>query len=50
VLMGDYAAAAARWESQPITPGIPIGEPVPLFTKLDPSVIEEELARLDPGE
>ena len=25
----------------------PIGEPVPLFAKLDPSVVEEELARLD---
>jgi methionyl-tRNA synthetase len=49
VLMGDYNTKAV-WESQPITPGVVIGEPVPLFTKLDPSVIEEELARLDPGE
>ncbi|MCU1602875.1 MAG: metS [Frankiales bacterium] len=47
VLMGDYASAQAVWESQPIVPGTPIGEPVPLFTKLDPSVIEEELARLE---
>ncbi len=46
VLMGDYAAAEAVWESQPITPGTPIGAPVPLFTKLDPSVVDEELARL----
>ena len=46
VLMGDYAAAQAVWESQPITPGVVIGEPVPLFTKLDPSVVDEELARL----
>ena len=50
VLMGDYASAQAVWESRPITPGVTIGEPVPLFTKLDPSIIEEELARLDPGE
>ena len=50
VLMGDYASAQAVWESQPIVPGTPIGEPVPLFTKLDPSVIEEELARLEQGE
>ena len=50
VLMGDYASAQAVWESRPITPGAPIGPPVPLFTKLDPSVIEQELARLDPGE
>ena len=47
VLRGDYASAAARWESQPITPGVVIGEPVPLFTKLDPSVVAEELARLE---
>jgi methionyl-tRNA synthetase len=46
VLMGDYASAAAVWASRPITPGVVIGEPVPLFTKLDPSVVEEELARL----
>jgi methionyl-tRNA synthetase len=48
VLMGDYDTKAV-WESQPITPGVVIGEPVPLFTKLDPSVIEEELARLEQG-
>ena len=48
--MGDYAAAQAVWESQPITPGVVIGEPVPLFAKLDPSVVEEELARLDADE
>jgi methionyl-tRNA synthetase len=47
VLMGDYASAQAVWESQPIVPGVVIGEPVPLFTKLDPSVVEEELARLE---
>ncbi|MFN2540266.1 MAG: methionine--tRNA ligase [Mycobacteriales bacterium] len=46
VLMGDYATAAV-WESQPIKAGVPIGEPVPLFVKLDPSVVEEELARLE---
>jgi methionyl-tRNA synthetase len=49
VLMGDYKTAAV-WDSLPIKPGVPIGEPVPLFAKLDPSVVEEELARLDPGE
>jgi methionyl-tRNA synthetase len=46
VLMGDYATQA-KWESQPITPGAEIGPPVPLFAKLDPSVVEEELARLE---
>ncbi|MDP9183374.1 MAG: methionine--tRNA ligase, partial [Actinomycetota bacterium] len=49
VLMGDYKTAAT-WESSPIRIGTPIEPPTPLFTKLDPSVVDEELARLDPGE
>ena len=49
VLMGDYATEAV-WKSQPIRPGTPIALPVPLFTKLDPSVIQEELDRLAPPE
>ncbi|MCW2606084.1 MAG: metS [Frankiales bacterium] len=47
VLTGDYASAAAVWESRPIVPGTPMSTPTPLFTKLDPSVVEEELARLE---
>jgi methionyl-tRNA synthetase len=47
VITGDYAAAAARWESAPIRPGTPLAAPAPLFTKLDASVIDEELARLE---
>ncbi len=46
VITGDYAAAAARWESAPIRPGTPLAAPAPLFTKLDAGVIDEELARL----
>ena len=46
VLMGDYDTAAV-WRSQPITPGVEIGPPAPLFVKLDPSVVDEELARLE---
>ncbi len=45
VLMGDYASAAA-WASQPVVPGTPIGAPRPVFTKLDLSVVDDELARL----
>jgi methionyl-tRNA synthetase len=45
VITGDYVTAA-RWESQPVTPGTPLATPAPLFTKLDPSIVEEELARL----
>jgi methionyl-tRNA synthetase len=48
VLMGDYATAA-RWESSPIKVGTPIEPPTPLFAKLDPSVVDEELARLEQG-
>jgi len=46
VLTGDYGTAA-RWESQPITAGTPLAPPKPLFAKLDPSVVDEELARLE---
>jgi len=44
---GDYTVTP-RWESRPITVGAPIAKPSPIFTKLDPSVVEEELARLKP--
>ncbi len=46
--MGDYASAAV-WESRPIRVGQPIGPPTPLFRKLEPSVVDEELARLEGG-
>jgi methionyl-tRNA synthetase len=46
VITGDYRSAAARWESMPIRPGTPLAAPVPLFAKLDASVVDEELARL----
>ncbi len=45
VLTGDYGAFPA-WESAPIAVGAPVGPPVPVFTKLDASVVDEELARL----
>jgi methionyl-tRNA synthetase len=45
VITGDYGTAA-RWASEPVKPGTPLAPPTPLFTKLDPSIVEEELARL----
>jgi methionyl-tRNA synthetase len=46
VITGDYRTAA-HWASEPIKPGTPVVPPVPLFAKLDPSVVDEELARLE---
>ncbi|MGH3095917.1 MAG: methionine--tRNA ligase [Streptosporangiales bacterium] len=46
VLTGEYDTGA-RWESTPIKPGTPLAKPTPVFTKLDPSVADEEVARLE---
>jgi methionyl-tRNA synthetase len=48
VLTGDYDTGA-RWVSTPIEPGRPIAPPTPIFAKLDPSVVDSELARLESG-
>ncbi|HET8594814.1 MAG TPA: methionine--tRNA ligase, partial [Intrasporangium sp.] len=45
VITGDYSATPA-WESRPVVVGTPIGKPTPVFTKFDPSVVEEEIARM----
>ncbi|MGZ4448376.1 MAG: methionine--tRNA ligase [Nocardioides sp.] len=47
VITGDYTATPA-WESRPVVVGTPVAKPSPIFTKLDPSVVDEELARLTP--
>ncbi len=46
VLTGEYDTGA-RWESVPIKAGTPLAAPTPVFTKLDPSIVDEELARLE---
>ncbi|MDQ6874646.1 MAG: methionine--tRNA ligase [Actinomycetota bacterium] len=48
VLTGDYDTGA-RWESVPIVAGTPLAPPAPVFTKLDPSIVDDELARLEGG-
>jgi methionyl-tRNA synthetase len=45
VITGDYTATPT-WESRPVKAGTPVAKPSPIFAKLDPSVVEEELARL----
>jgi methionyl-tRNA synthetase len=45
VITGDYSATP-RWETRPVTVGAKVDKPVPVFTKFDPSVVDEELARL----
>jgi methionyl-tRNA synthetase len=47
-LTGDYSGFP-RWESVPVVPGTPVAKPVPVFTKLDASVVDDELARLAGG-
>jgi methionyl-tRNA synthetase len=46
VLTGDYTTAAA-WERTAIQPGVGVAPPTVLFAKLDPSVVDEELARME---
>src|SRR5271156_1554325 len=45
VITGRYDGAA-RWASVPLRAGTPLAPPTPPFTKLDSSVVDEELARL----
>lgn len=46
VITGDYAATPA-WGRRPIEPGTPVDKPTPVFVKLDPTVVDDELARLE---
>jgi methionyl-tRNA synthetase len=48
VITGDYSATPA-WRRRPLEVGRPVAKPTPVFTKLDPSVVDEELARLGAG-
>ena len=45
VLTGDYTVGA-RWEPVSLPVGRPLAPPKPVFRKLDPSIVDEELARL----
>jgi len=45
ILTGDYTVGA-RWESVPLPVGRKLAPPTPVFRKLDPSIVDDELARL----
>ncbi|WP_370247131.1 methionine--tRNA ligase [Nocardioides sp.] len=45
IITGDYTGAPT-WQRHPIAVGTPVAKPVPVFTKLDAGVVEDELARL----
>jgi methionyl-tRNA synthetase len=45
VITGAYSGRAT-WESTPIKPGTPLQAPQPLFAKIDPGVVIDELNRL----
>ena len=46
IITGDYATVPA-WGRRPLEVGAKVAKPTPIFTKLDPSVVDEELARLE---
>ncbi|MGZ4718785.1 methionine--tRNA ligase [Oryzihumus sp.] len=45
VITGEYSHTP-EWASRPVDVGASVNKPTPIFTKLDPSVVDEELARL----
>jgi methionyl-tRNA synthetase len=44
IITGDYSSTPA-WGSRPVTVGAKVEKPTPIFTKLDPGVVEQELER-----
>lgn len=45
VITGDYTSVRS-WGRHDVVVGTPIEKPAPVFTKLDPALVDEELARL----
>ncbi|MGH3367826.1 MAG: methionine--tRNA ligase [Nocardioidaceae bacterium] len=46
IITGEYSDQAP-WSSRPLAVGTPLRPPTPIFTKLDASVVDEELSRLE---
>jgi methionyl-tRNA synthetase len=49
IITGEYSGTPA-WERRPVVVGTTVGKPTPIFRKLDPGVVDEELARLADGD
>jgi methionyl-tRNA synthetase len=49
ILTGDYSSWVGRWEPSELPAGQKLREPEPLFRKLDPGIVDEELGRLTPA-
>jgi methionyl-tRNA synthetase len=49
IITGDYSSTPA-WGPRPVTVGARVVPPTPIFTKLDPGVVAEELARFGAGQ
>ena len=47
VLTGDYGSWLQRWEPSELPVAQKLREPEPLFKKLDPGIVADELGRLD---
>src|SRR3954463_3638677 len=45
IITGDYSGTPA-WGSRPVRVGARVEKPTPIFTKLDPAIVDQELARL----
>jgi methionyl-tRNA synthetase len=51
IITGPYDQGQAVWASTPLAPaGTPLAAPTPVFTKLDDSIVADELRRLEEGE
>ena len=49
ILAGDYSSWVGSWEPSELPAGQKLREPEPLFRKLDPGIVDEELGRLNPA-
>jgi methionyl-tRNA synthetase len=50
IITGDHSEGQAVWASRPLPSGTPLSPPTPVFKKLDESIVEEELRRLEGDE